>query len=79
MQEDNRDEEEEEEEEEGNDHQPIGCSWGDVRDSLDLLDTSKWPPNVKLLSCDICDQKFSNKVGHLKTKDFCVISSVFML
>lgn len=31
-------------------------------DPRDILDTSKWLPNAKMLSCEICDQKFSNKL-----------------
>lgn len=33
-------------------------------DSLDVLDTTKWIPLPrKLITCDICDQKFTNKVN----------------
>lgn len=35
-------------------------------DSLDVLDTSKWVPSPRqLITCIICDQKFTNKVKHL--------------
>lgn len=34
-----------------------------VSDSLDVLDTTKWTPSPRqLISCVICDQKFTNKV-----------------
>ena len=31
-------------------------------DPCDIFDTGKWLPNCNKLTCDICDQKFSNKV-----------------
>lgn len=34
----------------------------DPNDMMDILDTSRWTPNSKLLTCELCDQKFSNKV-----------------
>jgi hypothetical protein len=44
----------------------------DSSDPHDLFDTSKWKPNERQLSCDICDQKFSNKVR--LAAPFCVYS-----
>jgi hypothetical protein len=35
----------------------------DSSDSLDVLDTTKWTPSPRqLITCVICDQKFTNKV-----------------
>lgn len=37
-----------------------------LSDSLDVLDTTKWTPSPRqLITCDICDQKFTNKVKTL--------------
>lgn len=31
-------------------------------DEKDILDSSVFGPNAKLFSCNLCDQKFTNKV-----------------
>jgi len=33
-------------------------------DETDILDSSVFGPNAKLFSCQLCDQKFTNKVRH---------------
>lgn len=42
---------------EDSDHENINS------DPNDVLDTSKWLPSVKMLTCILCDQKFTNKVN----------------
>lgn len=35
-------------------------------DERDILDSSAFGPNAKLFSCNLCEQKFTNKVSFMQ-------------